>query len=48
MLPHNNLQLLSVLVGICEELWITKSNKSVVAHGLKVRVRERFEESLEK
>jgi len=46
MLPHNNLQLLSVLGGICEELWITKSNKSGMAHGLKVRVRERFEASL--
>lgn len=43
MLPHNNLQLLRVLVGICEELWITKSNKSGVADGRKVRVRERFE-----
>jgi hypothetical protein len=46
MLPHNNLQLLSRLVVICEELWITKSNQNVAAHGLKLCFGERFEVTL--
>jgi hypothetical protein len=45
ILPTNNLQLLSLLVVICEELWITKSNKSGTPDWLEVRVSQRFEVS---